>query len=108
MYVLLYPYGGFNDILKLIDYAYSYCKHYNRKLLVPTLDHYRIYTADIFNIKDDSIIIDSSYTYQLLDLSSTTIYPSCIAREDISNIIHPENRENIICCGKRHYTSLYI
>lgn len=105
MYVLLYPFGGFNDILKLIDYTQHYCKYHNRKLLVPTLDHYRIYTSDIFNIKDDSIILDSSYVYQLLDSSSTTIYPSCVTIPDILNIIHPENRENIIRGGKHHYSS---
>lgn len=104
MYVLLYPFGGFNDILKLIDYVHQYCKHYDRTLLVPTLDHYRIYTSEIFNINHDSIILDASYIYSLLDSSSTTIYPNCITRMDISNIIHPESRENIIRGGKIHYT----
>lgn len=114
MYVLLYPYGGFNDILKLIDYTHSYCKYYNRRLLVPTLDHYRIYTSDIFNIKYESIILDSSYVYQLLDSSSTTIYPSGVTRKDILDIINPENREKLICGGKIHYsfkktnTKLYL
>lgn len=104
MYVLLYPFGGFNDILKLIDYVLSYCKQYNRILLVPTFDHYHIYASSIFNIENSSIILDCSSIYQILDSSSITIYPSCITKIDILNIINPENREKLLYYEKFKYT----
>jgi len=87
MYVYLQPFGGFNDILWLINDTLEYCKKYNRILLLNTVNSiYKINFSDYFDFQENNtkkqIIYDIKEirricsNYEKYQSKSPIIYPN--------------------------------
>lgn len=76
MYVYYIPRGGLNDILCRIDDMIKYCKHYNRILLLDTVQScYKINFSDYFDIYEKNIIYNIEQIRTICMNSKHTVYP---------------------------------
>ena len=81
MYVYLQPFGGFNDILWLINHTLEYCKKYNRILLLNTVNSiYKINFSDYFDFQENTtkkqIIYDIKEIRRICLTQTQTVYPN--------------------------------
>ena len=79
-YLYYEAHSGFNDILSAILRLITYCKKYNRVLLINMINStYRINFADYFTLPDDKDIITDTNVIKEICLNITSIYPHYFA-----------------------------
>jgi hypothetical protein len=86
-YVLCIPYAGFNDVLGVIGKCYSYCKQYNRTLLIKHVPSYKIIFDDYFyfnELSEINIITDNNEIDKILLENNKSVYPYYL-RNDLVN-----------------------
>ncbi len=78
MYVYLQPRGGLNDILCVIQKCITYCKEYNRILLIDTFtkSSYNVNFSDYFDFINNNIIYDINKIIPILNNYNNSVYPS--------------------------------
>lgn len=89
-YLICFPQGGFNDMCQAMWISYSYCKKYNRTLIIDTrntitfkddIRNYFKFNDDIVYKEDIDILFE-----QLMNDKTITFFPSGIVRNNKYNI----------------------